>query len=114
MNRLNPGARARLCCSVAIALFAVACAAPAHAEPNSRATPTPAKKIPRRGSIYVDVTTDATGAVSRLEFINKVPVEIQEWIKRETLGKHFGIPNHTYRRAVDYELEDPPQKRKKP
>jgi hypothetical protein len=61
---------------------------------------------PPRGSIYVDVGTDSTGAVDRLVFLNKVAPEVQEWLRKETLGHHFGLPNHTYRRHIEYERID--------
>lgn len=88
----------------------------ANAQSGGRATaapaasPTPRAKIPRHGAVYVDVITDKTGAVARLDFLNNVPAEVQEWMRSKTLGRHFGVPNHTYRRHVEYDLPDAPRK----
>ena len=78
-------------------------------KPESRATPSQKRNFPKMGAIYVNVITDETGAVARLDFLNEVPAEIQEDIRRKTLGRHFGVPNHSYRRNILYEVVDPPK-----
>jgi hypothetical protein len=85
-----------------------------QAEPKSSKQPAAARQsdFPNNGTIYVDIETDKTGAVARLIFLNDVPIPIQEDIKKNTMGRHFGVPNHTYRRHVRYEVPKPskPQK----
>jgi hypothetical protein len=81
--------------------------APLHAQDTrtSESKASPAKKGYRTAQLlYLDITTDKTGAVARVDFINKVPDDIQAWIRRETMGRHFGIANHTYRRAVELQV----------
>ena len=56
------------------------------------------------GALCVDITTDKTGAVTRVDFLNKVPVEVQEEVRKKIMGRHFGVPNHCYRRHVEYKL----------
>lgn len=58
------------------------------------------------GALYLDITTDKTGAVARVDFLNKVPDYLQEDIRKKIIGRHFGEPNHTFRRHVDYEWYD--------
>jgi hypothetical protein len=75
---------------------------------GAQSTHTSASKSPSTGKsyktaqlLYLDITTDNTGAVSRVEFINKVPADVQAWVRSKTIGQNFGIPNHTYRRVVE-------------
>jgi hypothetical protein len=79
----------------------------AHAD-DKRAVPSnspPARKQYRTAQLlYLDITTDKTGAVERVEFINKVPDNVQAWIQHEIMGHHFGIANHTYRRVVELQV----------
>jgi hypothetical protein len=96
----------------AIALVTAAHAISGQPERGGQSASTPKPSTPPRGGIFVDVETDSTGAVARLIFLNKVPPEIQEWIRKKTLGRHFGVPNHSYRRHVQYELIDPPKRAK--
>ena len=62
----------------------------------------PAAKGSRTAQLlYLDITTDKTGAVARVDFLNKVPDDVQNWIRREIMGHHFGAANHLYRRVVE-------------
>jgi hypothetical protein len=65
----------------------------------------PTKKQYRTAQLlYLDITTDKTGAVAHVDFINKVPVNVQAWIRHEIMGRHFGIANHAYRRVVELKI----------
>ena len=97
-------------CALAIALFMAVDAAHGQSEHSSHATSSPKRGFPKEGAVYVDVITDTTGAVTRLDFLNSVPAEVQEWIRKKILGRHFGVPNHRYRRHVRYEVDEPPNK----
>jgi|KBSMisStandDraft_5_1062788.scaffolds.fasta_scaffold1528311_2 hypothetical protein len=88
----------------AIALGVTGCGTPGQPALTTQSN------IPRRGQIYVDIKTDSTGAVANIVFLNKVAPEIQERIRSQTLGRHFGLPNYSYRRHVQYELTDPPKR----
>ncbi|HEY0369533.1 MAG TPA: hypothetical protein VGC85_08050 [Chthoniobacterales bacterium] len=103
--------RAALFCVVgSLPLFSAITRVSAEPKQGS-ATTQSSSKIPKTGAIYVDVTTDEKGNVARLEFLNRLAPEIQEYIRKQTLGKHFGVPNHTYRRHIEYELLQPSKKK---
>lgn len=77
---------------------------PGHAEDTRTAdskSPPARQQFRTAQLLYLDITTDQTGAVSRVDFINKVPDNIQNWVRREIMGRHFGVANHTYRRVVE-------------
>jgi hypothetical protein len=62
----------------------------------------PARKQYRTAQlVYLDITTDKTGAVARVDFLNKVPDDVQNWIRSEIMGRHFCVANHSYRRVVE-------------
>jgi hypothetical protein len=42
------------------------------------------------GALYLQITTDKTGAVARVDFLNKVADYVQEWIRNKIMGQHFG------------------------
>jgi hypothetical protein len=89
--------------ALAFASCAIIGAVVAEDQRGTKATPSqPKRHIRNMGAIYLDITTDKTGVVSRVDFLNKIPDYVQEKIRKEIMGKHFGIPNHTYRRHVEY------------
>jgi hypothetical protein len=98
--------------ALAVALFITFDAAHGQSDRGGQAKSSPTPGFPKRGAVYVDVITDKTGAVERLDFLNNVPAEIQKWIREKTLGHHFGVPNHSYRRHIQYEVDEPPEKRR--
>lgn len=92
-----------------LALLVVAsCLASSASAQNKSASeskpPSTAKSYKTAQLLYLDITTDQTGAVSRVEFVNKVPDDVQAWVRGKVMGKHFGIANHTYRRVVELQV----------
>jgi hypothetical protein len=82
-------------------------AARAEDPQNPQATSSRSKRHLRNmGALFLEITTDKTGAVARVDFLNHPPDYVQERIRKEIIGKHFGAPNHTFRRHVDYTWYD--------
>jgi hypothetical protein len=44
------------------------------------------------GALYLDITTDKSGAVARVDFLNKVPDYMQEEVRSKIMGKYFRRP----------------------
>ncbi len=87
---------ASVLCLAAVPLFAED-----HGSPAPRTSPTP-KPHREEGAVYLDITTDKTGSVEKVEFLNRVPQYVKDEITSKIMGRRFGVPNHTYRRHVRF------------
>ena len=104
MRQSRPRRSYKLLALLVVASFLASAAGAQNKSAPGSKPPSTGKGYKTAQLLYLDITTDQTGAVSRVEFINKVPDDIQAWIRNKIMGRHFGIANHTYRRVVELQV----------